>query len=239
MLERMMHATETHAREDSKADSDPGSDEKGASVEKHRGPTVASQGAADRHADELHDLASAAPALTEDSARVVAQDSACCVDRSMPAIEIEPSKPAQAEDVQELRTSEPTVHAINENSREESKAKLDPSSDEKTASPREEPPCETSSSAGPASPINSGSASPRRTSTWEVIGGGDTAGIIVRQGVDIHSFSLGRLATGSVISLINESGTRMNYKLVSGVGPKEGWISKEVKGKRMVRPAGL
>jgi hypothetical protein len=71
---------------------------------------------------------------------------------------------------------------------------------------------------------------------WEVVGGADKGGIIVREGYKLQSKALeDRLSTGSVIEELELVGDRLHYKLNKGSGPQEGWISLKVKDKPMVQ----
>jgi len=73
--------------------------------------------------------------------------------------------------------------------------------------------------------------------SWEVFGGADKGGIVVRAGEDLKSQAFDeRLATGSLIESVELRGQRLQYTLVSGSGPSEGWISLKVGGKDLVRP---
>merc|ERR1712032_1551253 len=66
---------------------------------------------------------------------------------------------------------------------------------------------------------------------WEVVGGGDKGGIIVRKGADVNSTPLQRLATGAIIRQIGREGDRLKYEKLSGTGPETGWISTAFMGK--------
>jgi len=60
---------------------------------------------------------------------------------------------------------------------------------------------------------------------WEVVGGADKGGIIVRDGQEISSAQKSeRLSTGALIEEITLVGERLNYKLIQGTGPAEGWV---------------
>mmetsp|Transcript_72895 Transcript_72895/g.126578 ORF Transcript_72895/g.126578 Transcript_72895/m.126578 type:complete len:511 (-) Transcript_72895:85-1617(-) len=72
---------------------------------------------------------------------------------------------------------------------------------------------------------------------WEVVGGGDKGGILVREGEDLKSPACGeRLASGSLVEELALIGQRLHYKILSGSGPNEGWISLKVAGKDLVIP---
>lgn len=65
---------------------------------------------------------------------------------------------------------------------------------------------------------------------WEVTGGSDSGGIVVRDGRDLKSATAGkRLAHGCVVKEIALVGDRLNYELVQGSGPNIGWVSVKVK----------
>ncbi|CAJ1432996.1 unnamed protein product [Effrenium voratum] len=67
---------------------------------------------------------------------------------------------------------------------------------------------------------------------WEIVGGADKGGILVREGESIKSAQLDeRLATGSLVEQLALKGERLQYKLLSGQGPAEGWVSLSISGK--------
>lgn len=67
---------------------------------------------------------------------------------------------------------------------------------------------------------------------WEIIGGGEHGGVIVRTGKDLNSpKEVERLATGSTIEEVELSGDRLHYRLENGSGPSAGWISIKLKDK--------
>lgn len=73
---------------------------------------------------------------------------------------------------------------------------------------------------------------------WEVIGGADRGGILVREGQDLSSTPIAtRLATGSIVDEMELLGERLHYSLVTGSGPKSGWVSIVLKGKELLVPA--
>jgi len=70
---------------------------------------------------------------------------------------------------------------------------------------------------------------------WEVVGGADKGGILVREGQSLKSVECpDRLSTGALIEEVNLVGERLCYKRLSGTGPEDGWISLTVKGKELV-----
>jgi len=71
---------------------------------------------------------------------------------------------------------------------------------------------------------------------WEVVGGADKGGIIVREGSDLGSsiFS-SRLATGAKVKEVEMAADgRLCYELVSGTGPTSGWVTVNLKGKDLL-----
>lgn len=71
---------------------------------------------------------------------------------------------------------------------------------------------------------------------WEVVGGADKGGIIVREGSDLGSsiFS-SRLATGAKVKEVEMAADgRLCYELVSGTGPASGWVTVNLKGKDLL-----
>lgn len=70
--------------------------------------------------------------------------------------------------------------------------------------------------------------------TWEIVGGADKGGILVREGQDLKSPATAeRLSTGAIVEQIALAGDRLNYRLRTGTGPQEGWISVKISGKAL------
>mmetsp|Transcript_35715 Transcript_35715/g.65547 ORF Transcript_35715/g.65547 Transcript_35715/m.65547 type:complete len:867 (+) Transcript_35715:66-2666(+) len=70
-------------------------------------------------------------------------------------------------------------------------------------------------------------AEPRR---WQVLGGGDKGGLLVRKNFSIHSAELpDRLETGAVVEEVRREDNRLRYRLLRGNGPPEGWITVRLK----------
>lgn len=66
---------------------------------------------------------------------------------------------------------------------------------------------------------------------WEVVGGEDKGGIIVRTGIELTSpQEKKRLSFGSVVRGEQLIGDRLRYTRVKGMGPLTGWVSLAVNG---------
>jgi len=71
---------------------------------------------------------------------------------------------------------------------------------------------------------------------WEIVGGADKGGILVREGENTSSKEVPqRLSTGAKVLEKELRGQRLNYKKISGTGPEEGWVSISLKGKELAR----
>jgi len=72
---------------------------------------------------------------------------------------------------------------------------------------------------------------------WEVVGGADKGGIVVREARETASLALPeRLATGAIIEEVLIAGERLHYKKVSGSGPERGWVTMRLAHKDLVIP---
>lgn len=72
---------------------------------------------------------------------------------------------------------------------------------------------------------------------WKIVGGADKGGIMVREGEGFKSTACAdRLSTGAVVEELKMAGERLNYRLNTGTGPEEGWISIVVSGKVLAEP---
>jgi len=72
-------------------------------------------------------------------------------------------------------------------------------------------------------------------SCWEVIGGGDSGGILVRTGLETTSPQESeRLSTGAYVKELELCGERLHYQKLSGSGPRSGWVSLKFKGKELL-----
>mmetsp|Transcript_58695 Transcript_58695/g.109882 ORF Transcript_58695/g.109882 Transcript_58695/m.109882 type:complete len:641 (+) Transcript_58695:61-1983(+) len=72
---------------------------------------------------------------------------------------------------------------------------------------------------------------------WEVIGGVDKGGIMVREGESTTSTQKAdRLSTGALVEQVELKGDRLHYTLKKGTGPAEGWVSIRLTGKDLVIP---
>jgi len=71
---------------------------------------------------------------------------------------------------------------------------------------------------------------------WEIVGGADKGGIIVREGADLKSTQLAeRVSTGALVEQLELVGERLHYKLREGTGPADGWVSLSLKEKPLVQ----
>jgi len=72
---------------------------------------------------------------------------------------------------------------------------------------------------------------------WEVVGGVESGGILVRDGQSIKSLAIAdRLSTGAIIEQLDLKGDRLQYRLIEGKGPAEGWISIKISSKVLAVP---
>lgn len=72
---------------------------------------------------------------------------------------------------------------------------------------------------------------------WEIVGGADKGGILVRAGKELKSEEKsGRLSHGALVREIEflENG-RLHYEIVKGTGPETGWVSIQISGKELAR----
>eukprot|EP00435_Cladocopium_sp_Y103_P020216 s1291_g4.t3 len=73
---------------------------------------------------------------------------------------------------------------------------------------------------------------------WEVIGGADKGGILVREGQALSSKACDeRLSTGARVKELQLVGERLRYELLDGLGPASGWVSVKISGKELLKPA--
>lgn len=74
----------------------------------------------------------------------------------------------------------------------------------------------------------------RMPQRWEVIGGADKGGILVREGQATSTTQLAdRLSTGALVEELELVGDRLHYKRLTGTGPAEGWVSVKLTGKEL------
>jgi len=67
---------------------------------------------------------------------------------------------------------------------------------------------------------------------WEIVGGADKGGILVREGEELKSpQTKERLSTGALVEEVELKGERLSFKRVTGTGPEVGWISIKLPGK--------
>mmetsp|Transcript_42556 Transcript_42556/g.74777 ORF Transcript_42556/g.74777 Transcript_42556/m.74777 type:complete len:329 (+) Transcript_42556:48-1034(+) len=70
---------------------------------------------------------------------------------------------------------------------------------------------------------------------WQVVGGAEKGGVIVRAEKDLQSEQLvSRLATGAWVRELALEEGRLHYKLVSGTGPLVGWVSVHLRDKNLL-----
>lgn len=75
---------------------------------------------------------------------------------------------------------------------------------------------------------------------WEVVGGGDSGGILVRSGRELSSAKLeARLCKGSRVRELERVGDRLHYEIISGMGPTSGWVSVRLNHKDLLAPLGI
>lgn len=74
---------------------------------------------------------------------------------------------------------------------------------------------------------------------WEIVGGAEKGGVLVKEGKDASSKQEPlRLTTGSIVEELDLVVERLHYRLLTGSGPPEGWISTVISKKVMARPVG-
>ncbi|CAE7209823.1 unnamed protein product [Symbiodinium necroappetens] len=79
----------------------------------------------------------------------------------------------------------------------------------------------------PAGAARKGPAPPAKR--WEVVGGSDKGGILVREGQSTTSKQLAdRLSTGALVEELDLRGERLQFKRLTGTGPEIGWVSREL-----------
>lgn len=70
---------------------------------------------------------------------------------------------------------------------------------------------------------------------WEVVGGAEKGGILVREGQSLKSPEASeRLSHGALVEELELVGERLHYKLLTGTGPAEGWVSLKMSGKDLL-----
>lgn len=72
---------------------------------------------------------------------------------------------------------------------------------------------------------------------WEVVGGSEKGGIVVRTGRELTSAQTAeRLSTSAVVEELERHGDRLRFKRLTGTGPIEGWVSLRLKDKVLLEP---
>jgi len=70
---------------------------------------------------------------------------------------------------------------------------------------------------------------------WQVVGGADSGGILVRIDRDLNSDVLSpRLSTEAIVKELRFEHGRLNFELVSGNGPSTGWVTTNLRGKDLL-----
>jgi len=75
---------------------------------------------------------------------------------------------------------------------------------------------------------------------WEIVGGADKGGILVRSGRELKSAEKAeRLSHGALVRELEflEANGRLHYEIVTGTGPQDGWVSIQISGKELARRA--
>mmetsp|Transcript_81079 Transcript_81079/g.173353 ORF Transcript_81079/g.173353 Transcript_81079/m.173353 type:complete len:699 (+) Transcript_81079:89-2185(+) len=71
-----------------------------------------------------------------------------------------------------------------------------------------------------------------QSKNWEVVGGVNTGGLVVREGKELTSEQcLERLSVGAIVEELLISDGRLNYRLQMGKGPLTGWVSIKTPGR--------
>lgn len=71
---------------------------------------------------------------------------------------------------------------------------------------------------------------------WEVIGGKDKGGIMVREGRHLRSKeATERLSFAAFVEELELVGERLHYRLMTGSGPETGWVSLNIAGKDLLK----
>jgi len=77
-----------------------------------------------------------------------------------------------------------------------------------------------------------------RYNVWEVVGGQDKGGILVREGKETTSPKApDRLAWGAYVRELELDGERLYYEKLSDTGPERGWVATKLPGKDLVVPS--
>lgn len=71
---------------------------------------------------------------------------------------------------------------------------------------------------------------------WQVTGGGDKGGIIVREGKALSSAQTAdRLSKGALVRELQLDGERLHFEKFRGTGPDSGWVSLSLKGSPLLQ----
>lgn len=70
---------------------------------------------------------------------------------------------------------------------------------------------------------------------WEVVGGSEHGGVLVRNGFELCSeLCDARLATGALVKELESCEGRIHYELLKGEGPAVGWVSQKLRNKELL-----
>jgi len=84
---------------------------------------------------------------------------------------------------------------------------------------------------------NPGSRHSQRSRLWCVCGGQDKGGILVRHGAGLEApLYSERLSSDALVRELCLEGHRLQYRLVNGAGPLEGWVSIRIKEAVLLKP---
>eukprot|EP00421_Protoceratium_reticulatum_P021526 CAMPEP_0168383302 /NCGR_PEP_ID=MMETSP0228-20121227/13833_1 /TAXON_ID=133427 /ORGANISM="Protoceratium reticulatum, Strain CCCM 535 (=CCMP 1889)" /LENGTH=1159 /DNA_ID=CAMNT_0008396449 /DNA_START=91 /DNA_END=3569 /DNA_ORIENTATION=+ len=73
---------------------------------------------------------------------------------------------------------------------------------------------------------------------WEVVGGADKGGVLVRRGKEMTAAKEAeRLSTGALVKQVELDDKRLHFVKLTGTGPKSGWVSIEISNKELLVPS--
>jgi len=75
---------------------------------------------------------------------------------------------------------------------------------------------------------------------WKITGGREKGGVVARKGHEVTSSELqARLSLHALVEELDMKGDRLHYKLISGTGPPEGWVTVRVMNQGIVKNLAL